>query len=160
MPLFVRHKPETLSNHAVANTWWDPKSLPSWLTGNVTSTEFTHCSEARGFVRSRKRCRFPIPMPHSSVREDAARIRGIGRRWQEWRVSRRMCDSTENHFALLRTGEGSDNLTASAAPLLNQSRRSKPSWIMALLWTIFMGFRGPQALDDNLQDAGGYLKAL
>jgi len=21
-----------LSNHAVANTWWDPSSLPSWLT--------------------------------------------------------------------------------------------------------------------------------
>ena len=21
-----------ISNHAVANTWWDPKSLPSWLT--------------------------------------------------------------------------------------------------------------------------------
>ena len=23
---------KTLSDHAVANTWWDPKSLPSWLT--------------------------------------------------------------------------------------------------------------------------------
>jgi hypothetical protein len=22
----------TISDHAVANTWWDPKSLPSWLT--------------------------------------------------------------------------------------------------------------------------------
>jgi hypothetical protein len=22
----------SLSDHAVANTWWDPKSLPSWLT--------------------------------------------------------------------------------------------------------------------------------
>jgi hypothetical protein len=22
-----------ISDHAVANTWWDPKSLPSWLTG-------------------------------------------------------------------------------------------------------------------------------
>ena len=22
----------TISNHAVANTWWDPSSLPSWLT--------------------------------------------------------------------------------------------------------------------------------
>jgi hypothetical protein len=23
---------KVLSNHAVANTWWDPSSLPSWLT--------------------------------------------------------------------------------------------------------------------------------
>ena len=23
---------KTISNHAVANTWWDPSSLPSWLT--------------------------------------------------------------------------------------------------------------------------------
>jgi hypothetical protein len=23
---------KTLSDHAVANTWWDPTSLPSWLT--------------------------------------------------------------------------------------------------------------------------------
>ena len=23
---------KTISDHAVANTWWDPKSLPSWLT--------------------------------------------------------------------------------------------------------------------------------
>jgi hypothetical protein len=23
---------KTISNHAVANTWWDPKSLPGWLT--------------------------------------------------------------------------------------------------------------------------------
>jgi CRISPR-associated endonuclease Cas1 len=26
------HISKTLSDHAVANTWWDPKSLPSWLT--------------------------------------------------------------------------------------------------------------------------------
>ena len=24
--------PEVLSDHAVANTWWDPSSLPNWLT--------------------------------------------------------------------------------------------------------------------------------
>jgi hypothetical protein len=29
--LFARGKPETLSDHAVANSWWDPSSLPSWL---------------------------------------------------------------------------------------------------------------------------------
>src|SRR5215469_5805846 len=23
---------KTISDHAVANTWWDPSSLPSWLT--------------------------------------------------------------------------------------------------------------------------------
>jgi hypothetical protein len=23
---------KTISNHAVANTWWDPSRLPSWLT--------------------------------------------------------------------------------------------------------------------------------
>jgi hypothetical protein len=23
---------KALSDHAVANTWWDPSSLPSWLT--------------------------------------------------------------------------------------------------------------------------------
>src|SRR6201997_1677163 len=53
-------------------------------------------------------------------------------------------------YSLYHARSGSDNLTASAAPLLNQSRRSEPSWIMALLCTIFIGFRGPQALDDNL----------
>jgi len=26
------HISKALSDHAVANTWWDPKSLPSWLT--------------------------------------------------------------------------------------------------------------------------------
>jgi len=40
--LFGHMKPKTrrvqdrtakkISDHAVANTWWDPKSLPSWLT--------------------------------------------------------------------------------------------------------------------------------
>src|SRR6266700_3217764 len=57
-------------------------------------------------------------------------------------------------YSLYHARSGSDNLTASAAPLLNQSRRSEPSWIMALLWTIFIGFRGPQALDDNLEQRG------
>ena len=23
---------KTLSDHAIANSWWDPKSLPNWLT--------------------------------------------------------------------------------------------------------------------------------
>src|ERR1700751_3281873 len=54
-------------------------------------------------------------------------------------------------YSLYHARSGSDNLTASAAPLLNQSRRSEPSWIMALLCTIFIGFRGPQALDYNLR---------
>jgi hypothetical protein len=36
-------------------------------------------------------------------------------------------------YSLYHARSGSDNLTASAAPLLNQSRRSQPSWIMARL---------------------------
>src|SRR5258707_2476378 len=53
-------------------------------------------------------------------------------------------------YSLYHARSGSDNLTASAAPLLNQSRRSEPSGIMPRLLPIFMWFRGPQALDDNL----------
>jgi len=26
------HISRTLSDHAIANTWWDPSSLPDWLT--------------------------------------------------------------------------------------------------------------------------------
>jgi hypothetical protein len=31
---------------------------------------------------------------------------------------------------------------------------------MALLCTIFIGFRGPQALDDNIESAAGTVKAV
>src|SRR5260370_2038824 len=36
-------------------------------------------------------------------------------------------------YSLYHAPSGSDKLTSSAAPLLNQSRRSEPSWIMAWL---------------------------
>jgi len=53
-------------------------------------------------------------------------------------------------YSLYHARSGSDNLTASAAPLFNQSRRSEPARIMAWPQTIFMGFRGPEALPDKL----------
>jgi len=42
---FVR---ENLSDHAVANTWWDPSSLPSWLT------EECYLQRIQPLLRSRK----------------------------------------------------------------------------------------------------------
>ena len=55
------------------------------------------------------------------------------------------------NYSLNHAGSGSDNLTASTYPLLNRPRRSEP--FRFYLGVIFMRFRGPQALADNL---GGF----
>ena len=38
----------TISDHAVANTWWDPSSLPSWLT------EQCYVDQIQPLLRSKK----------------------------------------------------------------------------------------------------------
>src|SRR6516164_11330094 len=54
-------------------------------------------------------------------------------------------------YSLYYARSGSDKLTVSTASLGNQSRRSEPARIMAWPQTIFMGFRGPEALPDKLR---------
>jgi len=35
---------KTLSDHAVANSWWSPSSLPAWLNEEYTFRKFSHDS--------------------------------------------------------------------------------------------------------------------
>ena len=90
---------QTLSDHAVANSWWSPSSLPAWLNEEYYAqkiqpqlrtvkareiAEATHVSQAyAAFIRSGRR---------------AARIRGIGRRWRSlWLISRATQHVIETH---------------------------------------------------------------
>jgi CRISPR-associated endonuclease Cas1 len=66
---------KTISDHAVANTWWDPSSLPSWLTEDfyvqriqplLRSRKVREIAEAMhvskpyaAFIRSGRRCPHP-----------------------------------------------------------------------------------------------------
>jgi len=54
-----------LSNHAVANTWWDPSSLPSWLTEECYVEQVQPLlrtkklrEDSRGYPGIRALCRF------------------------------------------------------------------------------------------------------
>jgi hypothetical protein len=49
--------------------------------------EFSLCSEIGKFARSQLPWRSPSRMPRLSVRADAARIRGTGKRWPSWSAS-------------------------------------------------------------------------
>src|SRR6266436_9697577 len=60
--------------------------------------------------------------------------------------------TTTPNYSLNHARSGSDNLTASTYPLFYRPRHSGP--LRAYLKVIFMGFRGPEALKDNLQDRG------
>jgi len=61
-------------------------------------------------------------------------------------------NATTPNYSLNHARSGSDNLTASTYPLLYRPRRSGP--LRAYLYVIFMGFRGPEALKDNLEQRG------
>ena len=52
------------------------------------------------------------------------------------------------NYSLNHARSGSENLTPSTYPLLYRPRRFEP--LRAYLKVIFMGFRGPEALKDNL----------
>jgi CRISPR-associated endonuclease Cas1 len=69
------HISRVLSSHAVANTWWDPSSLPSWLTEECYVQKIQPLLRAKkvreivaaiqvselyaGFIRSGRRCPHP-----------------------------------------------------------------------------------------------------
>jgi hypothetical protein len=77
------HISKTLSDHAVANTWWEPSSLPSWLT------EQCYVEQIQPLLKGKKVRAIAevmrVSKPYAAfVRADAARIQGIGRRSLCW----------------------------------------------------------------------------
>src|SRR5438552_7281979 len=60
--------------------------------------------------------------------------------------------TTTPNYPLNHARSGSDNLTVSTSPARIRPRRSGPS--QSYLEVIFIRFRGPQALNDNLENPG------
>src|SRR5438874_7259643 len=61
-------------------------------------------------------------------------------------------ETTTPNYPLNHARSGSDNLTVSTSPARIRPRRSGPS--QSYLEVIFIRFRGPQALNDNLENPG------
>jgi len=75
-----------LSDHAVANTWWEPSSLPNWLTEQCYVQRIQPLlrgKKIREIAQAMQVSRSPNLMPRSSGRADDAPIRGIDRRWRK-----------------------------------------------------------------------------
>jgi len=97
-----------IGDHAMANTWWDKSSLPSWLTEEC-------------YVQ---RIQFRSPTPRLSVPGNAVRIRGTGRRSRNWRAFQSM-----RVELALRTPKR----TEEPKLLLNENKSGKPEGIYFMI---------------------------
>jgi len=69
---------KTISDHAVANTWWDPKSLPSWRTEECYVQRIQPLLRAKKVRGIAEAIQVSQPYADASARADAARILGTG----------------------------------------------------------------------------------
>ena len=94
------HISKVLSDHAVANTWWEPSSIPEWLTEQSYVERIQPRLKA---IKVREIAEtMHISKPYAAlVRAGEYRIPGTGRSWPNWFASNTRSEASEALLNLL-----------------------------------------------------------